>query len=98
MCWTGPSGVWNNAANWSNGVPNAGTNAFIDNGRAQASAVTLNIAGAQVLNLNIDSDDGLGFSNGTSLTVNGSISNAGSITLNSTGNFTELIVGTPRSP
>lgn len=26
-CWTGPSGVWNNAANWSNGVPNAGTNA-----------------------------------------------------------------------
>src|SRR5664279_547828 len=54
--WTGPAsgGLWNVAGNWSGGVPTASTNVCIDNGNAQASAVTLNISGAQAANLTID--------------------------------------------
>jgi len=86
----GASGNWSNASNWSNGVPNSTTSAVIDNGTA---AVTLDIGGAQVNNLTVDSDDSLSFSNGASLGVNGtSIYNAGKITLNSTGSNTDLVL------
>jgi len=90
-CWVGgASGNWSNASNWSNGVPNSTTSAVIDNGTA---AVTLDIGGAQVNNLTVDSDDSLSFSNGASLGVNGtSIYNAGKITLNSTGSNTDLVL------
>lgn len=93
-CWVGPtSGVWNTAANWSNGVPTSSTNVFIDNGLPQASAVTLNVNGA-TSNLTIDSDDSLGIGNNLVLTVNGTtISNAGHLSMNSTGNATYLILG-----
>ncbi len=93
--WIGPAsgGVWNTSGNWNGGIPTSGTNACIDNGNAQHSAVTLNIGGAQVLNLTTDSDDSLNFTDNTNLTINGSsISNAGSITLNSTNDNTDLII------
>src|SRR6516165_4888546 len=97
-CWVGgASGNWSNASNWSNGVPTSATNALIDNNNANgqgASSVTLDIGGAQTLNLTVDSDDSLGFANATSLTVNGtSITNNGAMSINSGGNTTELIIG-----
>jgi len=92
--WKGGSGNWSDSTKWTSGVPNASTSASIDAGNSVVSAVILNISGAQVLNLTIDSDDSLGFANNTSLTVNGtSITNNGAISLNSGGNLTELIVG-----
>jgi hypothetical protein len=95
-CWVGgASGVWSTSGNWSNGVPTSSTNVLIDNGNANlqgASAVTLNIAGV-ANNLTVNSDDTLNFNDNTSLTVNGtSISNAGSISLNSSNNPTDLII------
>ena len=91
--WKGGPGNWSVAANWNGGVPTATTDASIDGGNPVVSPVTLDIGGAQVRNLTIDSDDSLNFNNGTSLTVNGSsVSNAGKITLNSTGSSTELII------
>jgi hypothetical protein len=55
--WKGSAsaGVWSTAGNWDGGVPAATTNGCIDNGKAQHSAVTLDIGGAQVKNLTIDS-------------------------------------------
>jgi hypothetical protein len=96
-CWVGgTSGAWSTSGNWSNGVPTGGTNVLIDSGNANAqgaSAVTLDIGGAQAANVTVDADDRLSFNNGTSLTVNGTtISNAGGISLNSGGNLTDLIL------
>ncbi len=91
--WTGAAmGNWNAAGDWSAGVPTSGTNACIS---TAGSTVTLNISGAATANLILGlSTDNLSFANGTSLTVSGStISNAGAISLNSTGNGTELQIG-----
>jgi len=92
--WKGGNGLWSVASNWIGGaLPTATTDASIDGGNPVPSAVTLDIGGAQVRNLTIDSDDSLNFNNGTSLTVNGnSIANAGKITLNSTGSGTTLTI------
>src|SRR5215469_15284662 len=97
-CWTGSTtGNWSVAGNWSNGVPTSSLNVFIDNGNPQASAVTLDVAGAAA-NLTIDNDDSLSFNNNISLTISGStISNAGNIKLNSAGNVTDLIINGPSS-
>ncbi len=92
--WKGGAGAWSNASLWTNGVPNGNFNVFIDNGNALASPVTLDLS-PSINNLTIDSDDSLSFVNGATLTVNGtSISNAGNISLNSTGNLTGLFVAT----
>ena len=96
-CWVGgASGAWSTPGSWSNGVPTNGTNVLIDNGNANAqgaSAVTLDIGGAQAANMTVDADDRLSFNNGASLTVNGTtISNAGGISLNAGGNNTDLIL------
>ena len=89
-------GLWNQAAGWSAGVPTSTTNVCIDNGNGQASAVVLNISGAQAANLTIDANDSLNFNNATTLTINGTdINNAGQINLNSTGSFAQLIIGSP---
>ena len=93
--WKGPAsgGLWNVAGNWSAGVPTSSTNTCIDNGNPQNSAVTLNIGGAQAANLTIDSNDSLSFNDNTNLTINGTtISNAGKISLNSSGDNTDLIL------
>ena len=96
--WKGPSsgGLWSQASDWTAGVPTASTNVCIDNGNSQHSAVILDVAGAQAANLTIDSDDGLSFNNGTSLTIHGNgIANAGNLSLNSVGSITELVVAGP---
>jgi hypothetical protein len=97
--WVGPSaGNWSVATNWSAGVPNNGTNTFnvfIDNGRPQASAVTLDM-NAGINNLTINSGDSLSIGNARVLTINGtSIANAGSLSLNSSPSFTELVIAAP---
>jgi len=96
-CWIGGgTGNWSSASNWSNGVPTSSTNALIDNNNANmqgVSNVTLDIGGAQTSNLTVDSDDSLSFNNGTNLTVNTGIANAGKMSINSTGNSTALYIG-----
>jgi hypothetical protein len=92
--WLGGAGNWSTGTMWSAGVPTSSSNVFIDNGLPAASTVTLDIGGAAANNVTISSGDSLSFSNNTNLTVSGTtISNAGSISLNSAGNFTELIIG-----
>ena len=85
--WNGGAGNWNDSTKWTGGVPTSGTDAFIDGGKTLvASPVTLNIGGAQVGNLTVDSDDSLTFNPSTSLTVNGgTISNGGHIVINGGG-------------
>ena len=91
--WKGGAGNWSDSTKWTNGAPNGNFNAFIDGGNPVASSVALNVS-QSINNLTINADDGLGFNNGTALTVNGnSVSNAGKMTLNSVGSFTELIIG-----
>ncbi len=95
--WNGGTGTWNVPGNWSAGVPNNGGgntfNVFIDAGNAAVSVVTLDIS-PTINNLTINADDSLKIGNGTILTVAGaSIANAGSLSLNSTGSFTELLIG-----
>src|SRR5262249_22162999 len=47
--WIGTTGDWEDPANWSNGVPDAGTVAFVNNGgtamNADSDVLTLNIGG-----------------------------------------------------
>jgi uncharacterized protein with beta-barrel porin domain len=91
--WLGGAGNWSNGSMWSLGSPPSGSeSALIDNGNAKASPVTLDVQ-TQANNLTIDSDDSLSFNNGTNLTINGnSISNAGTIQLNSAGSLTYLFI------
>jgi len=90
--WKGGAGNWSVAGNWSAGVPTSTSNVGIDAGNAKASPVTLDVGG-QARSLAIDSDDSLSFNNNQSLVINGtSISNAGTISLNSAGNLTTLFI------
>jgi fibronectin-binding autotransporter adhesin len=97
--WLGGPGNWNNAALWSAGVPTAGSDVFISD-HVPASVVTLNVSG-NANNLTIGATSSLNFNNNTSLTIGGStITNSnntgsGGITLNSGGNPTDLIAGSP---
>src|SRR6202162_6398166 len=54
--WLGGAGNWSNASKWSAGVPTASSSVFIDNGKAGASPVALDVNGSAA-NLTIDSDD-----------------------------------------
>jgi hypothetical protein len=84
--WLGGTGFWSDGTKWSVGVPTSSNSVFIDNGKAGASPVTINFNGAQCANLTIDSDDSLTLVDGTIFTLYGpTISNAGSILLNSAG-------------
>ena len=94
--WLGGAGNWSNASKWSTGaVPTGSNSVFIDNGKAGASPVALDVNGSAA-NLNIDSDDSLSFNNGFSLSLGGSsggtINNAGHLNINSTGAATGLQV------
>jgi fibronectin-binding autotransporter adhesin len=93
--WKGGTGNWSDASDWSTGEPTSSNNVFICGGCSTASPVTLDVS-STINNLTIDSNSSLTFNNGISLTVDGSsISNAGKITLNSSGSATELIIGGP---
>ena len=90
--WKGGAGNWSVAGNWSAGVPTSTSNVGIDAGNPKVSPVTLDVGG-QASTLVIDSDDSLSFNNNQSLVINGtSISNAGTISLNSAGNLTTLFI------
>lgn len=85
-------GNWSSAANWGDGsVPNSATNTDvkIDNETGTNSTVNLDM-NATVSSLAISSGDTLNFNNGSSLTLNGNISNVGSMNLNSAGTATDL--------
>ena len=93
--WLGGLGNWSNPANWSMGVPaNDGTtDVFIDNGNSKVSPVTLDVHAA-IHNITIDMDDSLSITNGNSLAVDGpSLTNNGTIALNSTGSGASLNFG-----
>src|SRR3990167_3810049 len=98
--WNGGAGNWNTAGNWSGAVvPNNGADTFnvqIDNGNATNSSVSLNMA-ATIDNLTIDVSDSLDINNAQSLTIGsgvgaGTITNNGSIAMNSIGNVTDLVM------
>src|SRR5260370_4023255 len=85
------NGTWSTNGDWNPAAfPNSSsTNTCITNG---SSTVTLDI-NASVADLQLASGNGLVVSNGNSLTVNGSdIVNAGNISIDSTGSFTDLII------
>ena len=44
--WQGGSGLWGDPANWTAGVPNSSTNAFIDGGQSGSGTVTLGSSGS----------------------------------------------------
>ena len=92
--WAGGSGNWNHPANWMDGiVPNNGADTYsvyIDDGSAVVSDVVLNM-NAAIAGLTIDVDDSLTVDNAFTLRINaGTLVNAGTISLNSTGNNTYL--------
>ena len=93
--WLGGTGNWSNGAKWSAGVPSGTSKVFIDNGKAGASPVALDINGSAT-NLTIDADDSLSVNNGISLSIGasggGTIANSGLLNINSTGTSTSLVV------
>jgi hypothetical protein len=93
--WLGGAGNWSDPSKWSAGVPTGTSSVFIDNGKAGASPVVLDINGLAT-NLTVDSDDSLSLNNGVSLSIGatggGAIDNVGHLNINSTGMQTALIV------
>ena len=96
--WIGSSGgLWNAAGNWSgdvvpdNGVPSGSTyDVTISNG----SLVNLNTP-VTISNLTVASGNSLAIENGQALTIVGTgLTNGGTVSLGSTVNNTELIIGT----
>ncbi|MFO0874239.1 MAG: hypothetical protein U0575_09745 [Phycisphaerales bacterium] len=92
----GPSGNWNVAGNWSpSGVPNnGGGNTYdvvIDGNVGTASAVSLTNLSPAVATITIGGNDSLSVGNNlVFFLTGGSLSNAGLLTLNSTGNTTDF--------
>ena len=84
----GPTGDgWSNAADWSNGVPVGGSDATVNNGH------TVNTDGNNAtgtLTVGPVSGSGVSIQDGTNLAVGTSITNQGTITINSTNSTTEL--------
>jgi YVTN family beta-propeller protein len=90
--WIGGSGNWSDAAMWVGGsVPASGANVCIADGTPGTSSVTLDET-VTVGNLYIDSGDTLTISNNTTLTVTGSISNAGQISISAATTTAALII------
>ena len=93
----GADGLWSVPGNWDNGVPNNGGgntyNVFIDSNAGTNVKVSLNID-AMIDGLTVDVGDELAILNNHSLTVFGTTTNNGVISLNSAGNNTVLSVTT----
>ena len=84
---------WSNASNWNNGAITSGEDILINLTSAATDVDTSSIPAIGTLTLS-NAGDSATILNGVALTVGGNISNAGTITLGSVGNATELIVGT----
>ena len=95
--WTGTTGNWSTAGNWSASVvPNdPSLDVFIDGGRSGVnSVVSLDIT-VNVRNLTIDAGDKLTILNGAQLTLNGTtLTDNGQITINAGGGHLNLASGT----
>jgi fibronectin-binding autotransporter adhesin len=90
--WTGSgsNADWSNASNWNNGAITSGENIAIN----LTTAATTDDANFTIGTLTLsNAGDSVGINNGIILTVDGNIANNGAISLNSTGNFTELVLG-----
>ncbi len=90
--WTGSGGDnnWGTSTNWSAGVPTSADAVTIGTPTAN---VNMNVAGSFGTLTLSGSGDTLNIVNAETLTASGNITNNGTITLNSGGNGTELIIG-----
>ena len=91
--WLGGPGNWNNGVQWSTGaMPGSNNDVYINNS-TPAAAVQLNVSDT-IHNLTVGSTSVLNLNDNNSLTIGGStISNSGTITLNSVGDYTALVIG-----
>ena len=90
--WTGTAGDnnWNTAANWSAGVPTSSLAVTIGTSSANVNVSgTTGMFGTLALS---GSGDSLAIANNSIMDAFGNITNNGSLNLNSTGNFTELVL------
>ena len=88
------TGLWSNGGNWSAGVPTSSNNVLIT-GTGSASKVIEDI-NSTINNLTLKSSNSWTLNNGLLLAIDGnSISNAGSMLMNSTGGFVGLQIGSP---
>jgi hypothetical protein len=92
--WTGKgaNSDWSNVSDWNNGAITGGENILI-NLTSAATDVDQNFT-VGTLTLS-NAGDSATILNGVTLTVGGNITNNGTITLNSSGGTTNLVVGTP---
>src|ERR1700733_5864312 len=92
--WTGKGGNsnWSNAGNWNDGAIKNDENILINLTTAATDVnQSFNIGTLTLSN----AGDSATILNGVTLTVGGNITNNGTITLNSSGGTTNLVVGTP---
>jgi hypothetical protein len=92
--WTGAgsNSSWSNASNWNNGAITAGENILINLTTAATNVDSSTIPAIGTLTLS-NAGDSATILNNIILTVDGNITNNGSLNLSSTGNFTELVLG-----
>ena len=85
--WNGSvSTDWNNASNWCGGVPTSATNAVIPTGATRMPVIaSTGGPGFACNNLTIQSSASLTFASGYTLTVNGVLTNGGTITMTAGG-------------
>jgi len=92
--WTGKgtNSDWSNAGNWNSGAITNGENIVIN----LTTAATDVDQGFTIGNLTLsNAGDSATILNGVMLTLGGNVTNNGTITLNSTGTTTGLVLGTP---
>ena len=90
--WTGGGGSnikWSDASNWNSGAITSGENILINLTTAATDVDTNFTIGTLTLS---HAGDSATILNGVQLTVGGNISNAGTITLGSSGNITEFVL------
>jgi hypothetical protein len=85
----GSTGNWSTASNWNNGAITSGENIVIGTTTAATTADQSFTIGTLTLS---KSGDSVTVANGEALYVGGNISNAGTITLDSTANYTDLVL------
>ena len=87
--WTGSTGVWSDVTQWNNGVPVAGENIAIGTTTANSTDDFALSIGTLTLS---NAGDSLVIPDGVSLAVTNTISNAGSVQMNSAGTNTFLLL------